>query len=114
MRCFVHQDADAVAVCRACFKGVCAPCAVPVGASVACGSACAAKAAKLDRLASTAAPNARATQRTQAAFFFILFLGTGIAAVVATDVGRWVLSIAAGLLLLGAVRFYRLSAQWRD
>jgi len=40
MRCFVHHDAEAVGVCKCCFKGMCAACAIPVTNGLACSAAC--------------------------------------------------------------------------
>lgn len=40
MRCFVHHDAEAVGVCRCCFKGACAACAIPVTNGLACSAVC--------------------------------------------------------------------------
>ncbi len=40
MRCFEHQDADAVGLCKACHKGLCQQCAVDLGHSLACVGAC--------------------------------------------------------------------------
>ena len=36
MRCFNHQDREAVAACKACSKGLCPECAVDLGHGVAC------------------------------------------------------------------------------
>lgn len=40
MRCFVHHDAEAVGVCKCCFKGMCAACAIPVTNGLACSAVC--------------------------------------------------------------------------
>jgi len=40
MKCFSHPEADAVASCKHCFKGVCARCARDSGAGVVCSQAC--------------------------------------------------------------------------
>lgn len=112
MRCFVHQDAEAVAVCRACFKGVCAACATLSSGAVACSPGCAETVEHLQRVVTMAGPNTRATQRTQATILLVMAIGTGIAAAIATDVGRGVLATVAVLLLLGAARYYRLARDW--
>lgn len=36
MHCFVHQDRDAVGLCKACAKGLCPDCAVDLGHGLAC------------------------------------------------------------------------------
>lgn len=40
MKCFVHDDQDAVGICKTCQKGVCRECAVDVGNGIACKGAC--------------------------------------------------------------------------
>lgn len=40
MRCFYHQDKEAVGVCRSCGKGVCIECAVDLGKGLACRGRC--------------------------------------------------------------------------
>lgn len=40
MRCFYHQDREAVGLCKSCAKGVCAECAVDLGNSLACRNRC--------------------------------------------------------------------------
>src|SRR6266550_889584 len=36
MKCFTHQDRDAVGICRACSKGLCPECATDLGLAIAC------------------------------------------------------------------------------
>jgi hypothetical protein len=114
MRCATHPESEAFAICRGCFKGVCPTCAVPAGRSVACSTECAAEAARLLRMVAMSGRNASAVHRTQAAVFFVIALMTGIGAIIATDIGRWVLGIVTALMLLGAFRFLRLAAHWRE
>jgi hypothetical protein len=40
MRCFYHQDREAVGSCKSCGKGVCAECAVDLGKGLACRNRC--------------------------------------------------------------------------
>jgi hypothetical protein len=40
MKCFRHVEMDAVAICRACSKGICTNCAVDLGHSVTCRGSC--------------------------------------------------------------------------
>ena len=40
MRCFYHQDREAVGLCKSCAKGVCAECAVDLGNALACRNRC--------------------------------------------------------------------------
>lgn len=40
MHCFTHHDQEAVGICRACGKGLCADCAVDLKHSISCRGAC--------------------------------------------------------------------------
>jgi len=40
MRCFYHQDKDAVGSCKSCGKGLCVECAVDLGKGLACRGRC--------------------------------------------------------------------------
>jgi hypothetical protein len=75
MRCFYHQDKEAVGTCKSCGKGLCSECAVDVGKGLACRSRCEADARAIIQLVernvqlSTATPKAQlvmpaAVQRT--------------------------------------------------
>jgi len=40
MKCFDHQQEEAVGICNACNKGLCAKCAVPLGFAITCKGDC--------------------------------------------------------------------------
>ena len=40
MRCFAHQEQDAVGVCKSCQKGLCRECALDLGKGLACRASC--------------------------------------------------------------------------
>ena len=40
MRCFYHQDREAIGVCKSCGKGLCPECAVDLGKGLACRGRC--------------------------------------------------------------------------
>lgn len=40
MKCFFHQDRDAVGICKSCERGVCSECAVDLGKGLACKGRC--------------------------------------------------------------------------
>ena len=50
MKCFVHQSADAVGLCRNCSRGVCAECAADRPSGVACKGRCEAEVDAMDSL----------------------------------------------------------------
>jgi hypothetical protein len=40
MRCFTHQDSQAIAVCKTCGKAVCGSCAISIPFAIACSPEC--------------------------------------------------------------------------
>lgn len=114
MKCFTHQDADAVAICKSCGRGVCPTCATMAGEGIACGPRCASEVAQLHGWVAKSGKRMRATHTTQAVAFTVLCLAAAFSAIIADGVGRGVMLSAAALLLLLALRYYRLAALWRD
>ena len=43
MRCYYHQDRDAVGLCKSCGKGLCADCQTDLGQGLACKGRCEAR-----------------------------------------------------------------------
>lgn len=41
MKCYNHNDNDAVGVCKSCLKGICTECATDIGGGLACSDECA-------------------------------------------------------------------------
>lgn len=50
MKCFVHQSADAVGICRNCSRGVCPECAADRESGIACKNRCEAAVDAMDGL----------------------------------------------------------------
>ena len=40
MKCFVHNEIDAIGICKRCNKGLCSECAVDLGKGLACKGPC--------------------------------------------------------------------------
>lgn len=56
----------------------------------------------------------RATNITQATAFSVLCAGMAFGALVERGVGRWVLGTGAALLLLMALRYFKLASMWKE
>jgi uncharacterized membrane protein YidH (DUF202 family) len=65
MKCFNHQQVDAVAICKNCNKALCHECAVDVGNGVSCVGACEQEVRDLNELIRR---NRSAAQRTSYAY----------------------------------------------
>ena len=50
MRCFYHDEVEAVGVCKACGRGLCRGCSAEAGSSIACASRCEDRARTVDEL----------------------------------------------------------------
>lgn len=48
MKCFRHQELEAVGICKACHKGICSDCSKDLGHSISCKGPCEKKAALLE------------------------------------------------------------------
>ena len=82
MKCFFHQDRDAVGVCKSCERGICPECAVDLGKGLACRGRCEEDARKIItaiEINARSAPGvttmlrqARST-KLHFAFFFLVF-----------------------------------------
>jgi Flp pilus assembly protein TadB len=106
MRCFYHQEVEAIATCKNCGRGLCAGCAVDVGNGLACPNRCEDEVRALNRVI---ARNKTAYQKTSGAYVHIaMFYGlVGVAFLVAgvTDwrgLG-WVLTPAGIIFLLAGL-----------
>lgn len=77
MRCFVHQEVEAVGTCRACNKGLCPSCAVDLGHSISCKGACEIKANTINgQLAKNAV--VLQTQRRNKLYAPLFFIAMGV------------------------------------
>ena len=65
MKCYNHEDADAVAICKNCNKALCHRCATDVGNGVACAGSCEEEVQALNELIRR---NRTASQRTGYAY----------------------------------------------
>jgi hypothetical protein len=92
MRCFVHQEAEAVGTCRACNKGLCPSCAVDLGHSITCKGACEIKANAIN---SQLANNAvlLQTQRRNKLYAPLFFVVIGVLFAIFAQDGKSLLNL---------------------
>ncbi|MGN6152761.1 MAG: hypothetical protein ACTHOH_12265 [Lysobacteraceae bacterium] len=119
MKCFRHQDLDAVGICRGCGKGVCAAhCVQDLGTGLACSDACRSRVEGIEALNRKTA----ASYGTMARNVWIapLFFGAMGGVFLFTGLRDWpdplnFVSVLGGLFLLFALvtflRNRRLAAQ---
>lgn len=50
MKCYNHNETDAIGVCKACYKSICAECAVDTGRGLACSDECVAEVCDLNEI----------------------------------------------------------------
>jgi hypothetical protein len=109
VRCFYHQETEAVATCKNCGRGLCPGCAVDVGNGLACANRCEEEVRALNRVV---ARNKTAYLKTSgayvrtAAFYWVVgfvFLGAGL---VNWRGYGWMLIPAGGIFVLAGLLHY--------
>ena len=103
MKCFNHNDKDAIAVCRSCGKGLCSECLVDTGNGIACKGKCE-KTVKLimDGINEIEKETSPLIIALSVAFIFIGAMGViGYIA----DRSKYGLSYGIGFLLLGIITY---------
>jgi len=116
MRCYYHQDVEAVAVCKSCGRGLCPACAVDVGNGLACRNQCEEEVRSLNRVINR---NKTAHEKTSGAYARVALFYAGLGAVVL--VGgvmdwrgfQWLLVPAGVVFLLSAVLHYSTGRKFR-
>ncbi len=93
---------------------MCSSCAQPLGQGLACSPGCEAWAGSLKVEMKQERSRMRATNITQATAFSVLCAGTAFGALLESGVGRGVLGTAAALLLLMALRYFKLASLWKE
>lgn len=84
MKCFNHHDADAVAVCKRCQKGICSACAIDIGHSIVCSPEHQAESEGIEKLVNRNMEAAKMQPRSAAVgtlswlIMGAIFLGFGI------------------------------------
>jgi hypothetical protein len=104
MHCFVHQNAEAVGLCRQCFKAVCPACARPSKAGIACSEEC-------EKLVSEYAQVLEATKGLQGVgsgkkgsyFLLVIWMGLGLFGISLFQMQKYGFEYAAMGLFMGAV-----------
>jgi hypothetical protein len=80
MKCYIHNDTDAVGICKNCCKGICSDCTTEVGLSLACSETCIEKVEELEAIMSRSSKiitnvNTRFLNST---YYFIIACGIGL------------------------------------
>ena len=110
MLCYVHQDRQAVGICKSCHKGLCPECAVEVTNGLACKGTCENEAKYLSGLIEANRASARGNVGVNALIYsamaiILFFLGVMIVPE-SRLLGGLVLAFGV-LFLAGAANLYR-------
>ena len=109
MKCFYHPEADAVAICRNCSKGLCRDCAVEVENGIACKDRCEAQVKAIVELVER---NKTLLQKTSGAYsrlaivfalMGLLLLGSGFFIIIGGGSRGYFLLIMGLIMVLGAI-----------
>jgi len=121
MRCFNHQEREAVAICKYCGKGLCPGCLLEIRSGISCKGTCEQRLAELEsaflrstQIAATAYAKARKAY-LYAAFFLgpagLAFVGLGMFEEHVRL--RFFLLMLGGILILGAFLSYLTSREYK-
>ncbi len=115
MKCFYHQDRDAIGTCKSCQKGLCPECAVDLSQGLACKSRCEEDVQTLIRLiqnniklSPTSSRIIRASRRggmITAGFYMVLgamFIGWGL-----HDRMSFIVAMGACFIVFGGIALIR-------
>lgn len=118
MKCFYHGDADAVALCKSCARGICHDCCAEVGTTVACRGRCE---ADVESLTDLIARNKSAYGKTSATYLragiFSFILGVafvGIGSSLGHRTPNLFLLILGGIFILYGVTQIFAARRWRE
>jgi hypothetical protein len=121
MKCFIHQERDAVGICSACMRGVCTECAADLGRGLACKGRCELELRRIHDLRdfSFTQPETqraileRGSRIMLGSGIFLLLMGVGMAvwSFFLPRAGFMILGI--GVLLAVWEHFRRSAAGWR-
>lgn len=103
MKCFTHQQVDALGVCRSCLKGVCVDCAIDIGDGIACRDSCEEKAKEIVNVLQTSI-GAQKDFKKRGVYLFPLFcVSLGLVFMVSSYYARgWInfLSVSGAIFAL--------------
>jgi hypothetical protein len=123
MRCFYHQDREAVGTCKSCGKGLCPECAVDLTKGLACRGRCEADAQAviqlIDRNIQLSSTSARVVQtsrgvRTGAGIFHIVMGAVFIAWGLSAEYLRIITLAGVGVVGYGIYMLYMARKLGRD
>lgn len=116
MKCYLHNDRDAIGVCKACSKGVCSECAHDTGNGLACKETCIEEVQAINEIISRnkqiysigSKSNIMSSGVIMYFLFAALFGGWGAySSIVRGSVDGFPLLMGAGMLVIGFIAFAR-------
>ncbi|MAC83795.1 MAG: hypothetical protein CL624_06645 [Arcobacter sp.] len=114
MKCYNHQNIDAVGICKSCSKGICKSCSVVVGKSLACESSCEEHVAAVDTMVSKSLIT-MSTQKRNRNFMPLFFAATGLSIVALSyyRTGTFGLASIMGFVFIGfGIANYLINRKW--
>ena len=114
MKCFTHQAKDAVGICKACNKGICAECAADLGHSLACKSSCVEQAHLMDSTSKqrlSALKSSKRYQNLTPAFMVVMGLLLAYFGKYRYPRSEFTLTMGFGLLVFAGI-YYFVMRKW--
>jgi len=116
MKCYSHNDRDAIGVCKACSKGVCSECAYDTGNGLACKETCIEEVQAINEIISRNrqmysignTSNVLSSSVIMYFLFAVLFGGWGIYnSLTRGRLDAFTLLMGAGMLVVGIIAYTR-------
>ncbi|CAM4479391.1 MULTISPECIES: hypothetical protein [Alteromonas] len=114
MKCFSHQESEAVGLCKYCHKGVCSLCAAEVNGSIACADTCQEKVAAVDSMVNKSLVTVEAQSKNRM-FMPAFFLVAGLAIVIVSYIktgGLGLSSIMGGVFIVFGIVLLLINQKW--
>jgi hypothetical protein len=117
MKCFSHNENDAVGICKACNKAVCSQCAIDTGSGIACCSECEQEVLDINKIVSRSKQiynigtkgNAVPSGILVYIFFTVLFLGWGaFEYFFKSRVNEFIIVMGIGFGVMGIIMYRRI------
>lgn len=115
MKCYKHQNVDAIGLCKSCHKGVCLDCSVLVDGSVACEDSCKADVAQINSMLKQGQKVYKNMGKQWLPSIIIngiggaFFLGFGLYSYSSNSLFSWLLIGLGSIMIIGGILSYRLA-----
>ena len=116
MKCYTHNELDAIGVCKACSKAICNSCAIDTGRGLSCSEECSKEIDEQNQIIDKSkkiysigeSPALMPTGLIMYFFFGIIFTGFGVYKSTQSGSLQWfLLLMGAGFIIVGFIGWFK-------